>query len=121
MTRDELLDPEQIVKWLPAIFGKALQPTPVSTAVVTTSTSIALISKIIVPPNPARLGLMLYNNSANSGYFTFGSVSVSNSCSMIIATFANWNWPFSNFVYTGPISCIRNSGTGTVIVTEFSA
>lgn len=83
------------------------------------STSVLTISTTILPPNQNRLAFMLYNNSANSGYFTFSSVSSSNKCSFIVPTFANWYWPFSNIYFSGALSCIRNSGSGNVIVTEF--
>lgn len=122
MTRDELMDPNQIVQWLPQMLANVLVSTRVlstSSAIKTMSATVGTTSAIIIQANPDRKAFMLYNNSANSGYFTFGTVSNGSSCSFILATFANWQWSLPNIVYTGPISCIRNAGTGTVTITEF--
>lgn len=85
----------------------------------TVSANVALTSVVIVPPNSKRIGIMLYNNSANSGYVNFAATASSAACSVIIATFATWNWPFVDFCYTGQMSAIRNAGSGNFIVTEF--
>ncbi len=116
MTKDELMDPAVIGSWLSSIVRPIISTQAAVASIVTIGTS----SGIIVNSNSSRLGFMIYNNSANSGYFTFGTHSSSNSCSFIVATFANFSWtaPMS---YTGPIACVRNAGTGTVIVTEFLA
>lgn len=89
-----------------------------STATVSTSANVALSSVLISPANSSRRGFILYNNSANSVYITLAPTSGSSTCSLIIASFSNYT--FSSFVsYIGPISAIRNAGTGSVIVTEF--
>ncbi len=67
------------------------------------------------------MGFMLYNNSGNSCYVNFGATATSSACSIIIPTFAAWSWPFPHFCYVGPISAIRNAGSGTIIVTEFNS
>ena len=85
---------------------------------ITTSPVVNTTSVVIRAANSRRLGFILYNNSNNSAYVTFGPISAGNRCAIIITAFAAWIWPYK-FFYTGPISAIRNSGTGTFTVNEF--
>jgi hypothetical protein len=86
-------------------------------ASVFTSPVITTASKVIAPANNRRLGLILYNQSANSVYISFTAVgdSATTLCA-IIPSFQSWT--MQKPIYQGVISGIRNSGTGTVVVTE---
>jgi hypothetical protein len=89
--------------------------TPVSAAPLITT--VAAQSVVIAPANAKRKGFIIYNNSSNSMYVTFGPTSVSSACTVIIPTF-NQFVSLGAIAYQGPISGIRNSGTGSAIVTE---
>lgn len=84
----------------------------------TVSASIALVSVQVLAANTKRRGLTIYNNSANSVYLTWGATSSSNTCTRILATFTQFDM-FGPVVYLGPISAIRNAGSGTLILTEY--
>jgi hypothetical protein len=60
---------------------------------------------------------MIYNNSSNSCYITFGTTSTSAAPSFILATFANFVWQ-GPIIYQGPMAAIRNAGSGTITITE---
>lgn len=86
---------------------------------ITVSPVITTISVLIAPANAARKGLYLYNNSANTIYVSFATTcNSSNFMTFPIATFATWAMPLP--IYTGALAGIRNSGTGTIIVTELT-
>ncbi len=86
-------------------------------ATVTASTNILLVSVQFLSLNIKRRGLIIYNNSANSVYIAFDTTVNSNThMSIIIPTFASWVMPLP--VYLGPMSAIRNSGSGTLLITE---
>lgn len=88
-------------------------------AVITISPLITTVSLVVVAANAARVGLILYNNSANSVYLKFASVCTSSTCTLILATFAQYVM-LGPVVYTGVISGIRNAGTGSLVVTELT-
>lgn len=95
---------------LPKISGKAT---------ITVSPVITTVSQLIIAANPNRIGLILYNNSANSIYLAYGSAANSSTnMTKILATFANVT--MEQPIYTGAIYGIRNAGTGTVLVTELT-
>lgn len=81
------------------------------------TTNVLLISIVVLPANPNRKGFILYNNSANSVYVTYGATSSSASCTRLIPTFASWEVT-QGCIYTGIISAIRNAGSGTVVAYE---
>lgn len=86
------------------------------TAALTTSASIATTAVQVIGSNAARKGFRMYNNSANSVYFTYSAPPCgSGNITGILATFANYT---ETQPYTGPICAIRNAGTGTVTITE---
>lgn len=76
-----------------------------------TPTFNANVSTVVAANNPDRLGLILWNNSSNSAYIAFESVASSASPVAIVATFTSWAHP-PGAIYTGPVSMIRNAGTG---------
>lgn len=85
--------------------------------VTTVSPSVTTSSVVIVQANPRRRGIIIYNNSANSAYLTYGLTSASNTCTRILATFTQFEM-LGPVVYTGAIAAIRNAGSGTLIITE---
>lgn len=100
-------------------WSESTAPIAVSTAKITVSPVITTVSQPIIAPNPDRKGLTLYNNSANTVYCAYAPTTITTSIiTFQIATFASWTMP--DPVYTGVISGIRNSGTGTVIATELT-
>jgi hypothetical protein len=84
---------------------------------VTTSVSVTTASVLIATTNTSRKGFIIWNNSSNSIYLSFAPTSSSSTCTYILPTFASWvyNGPI---IYQGPISGIRNSGSGTVTLYE---
>lgn len=86
----------------------------------TTTASITTASVLVSPGDKRRLGFYIWNNSANSVYLSFDTVSTSASPTRILATFATWE-SVGGICYTGPISAIRNSGSGTVTLWELLA
>ncbi len=86
-------------------------------ATVTASASIALVSVQVLSLNSRRRGLVIYNNSANSVYVAFDTTcSSANHMTIIIPTFQSWVMPMP--IYQGPVAAIRNSGSGTLLITE---
>jgi hypothetical protein len=87
-----------------------------SASIINTA-SIAQTSVQILPANPNRRGLTIYNNGANSVYLAFDTfVSSATHMSIIIPTFAHWSCPLP--IYTGAMAAIRNAGTGMLMITE---
>lgn len=89
------------------------------TATATISASVLLVSQVVLPANTARKGFIIYNNSANSVYLTYGPVSTGSTCTRILATFTQYE-SLGPVVYTGQISAIRNAGAGTLVITELT-
>lgn len=97
--------------------------TVVATATVSVSPVITTSSVKIVNANPARKALVLYNNSANSVYLSTATPATSGTnLFYILPTFTQVSLTqlMPNTVYTGAIYGIRNAGTGSVVVTEFT-
>jgi hypothetical protein len=88
-----------------------------SKAIITTSSSVGLTSVQIIGANPGRRGIIIYNNSSNSAYITYGPSSVSSTPTRILATFSQFEM-LGPVVYTGVISAVRNAGSGTLTITE---
>ncbi len=88
----------------------------VSNAKITKTALITTVSQVIVPANPSRVGCLIWNPTANSVYIAYGPVCDGNKQTAIILT--NTTWAMPNPTYTGIISCIRNSGSGSIFVTE---
>lgn len=87
------------------------------TSTISVSATITTSSVKIIAANADRVGLILYNNSANSVYIALGSAANSNTnMSFIVPTFTSLVLPQP--IYTGDIYGIRNAGTGAVILTE---
>jgi hypothetical protein len=87
------------------------------TAKITVTSSIGITAVLGIDTNHLRIGAIIYNNSANSVYMAYGStVSTANYMTVIIPTFIQWVMPAP--IYYGPLSFVRNAGSGTVMVTE---
>lgn len=90
-----------------------------SASVVASATIGTTASVKVVAANARRVGLLLYNNSANSVYIKYGSAGdTGNDMTVIIPTFATWMMPTP--VYTGILYGKRNAGTGSVVATELT-
>lgn len=83
----------------------------------TTASVAATVSVLLAPANPSRVGFTIWNNVNNTAYVTFAATSSGSTPSFIIGAFSSFVW---NGVIcpTGPISAVRNSGTGTFTITE---
>lgn len=94
-------------------------PNTASAATLTVSAAVTTVSALVKISNPNRVGLYIYNNSANTVYINFGATANSNTNMVLpIATFATWVMPIP--IYYGQISAIRNTGTGTLLITELT-
>lgn len=86
------------------------------TALITAG-AVGLTSIQVVGFNSWRTGAIIYNNSANSVYMAYGSmVSSATFMTAIIPTFTQWVMPSPIFI--GPLSFVRNAGSGSVMITE---
>lgn len=83
----------------------------------TTSANVATTSVLIVQANLFRRCLYIWNNSSNSAYITFGPVSSGSTPTAIVPSFTSFVMN-AGPIYTGPISAIRNAGTGNMTTTE---
>lgn len=89
-------------------------------AVISVSPTITTLSQVVLASNPARVGMVIYNNSANTVYLSFADTANSGTkCGYALPSFTQLAF-LQGLIYTGTISGIRNAGTGTCVVTEFS-
>lgn len=89
-----------------------------SQAIVTASPNVLTSAIKILDANPARKGLILYNNSANSAYIKLGaSGNAGTDMSFIMATFTSFMLPVKP-IFTGELWAIRNAGSGVICCTE---
>jgi hypothetical protein len=104
-----------------AIDTQQFETAKATAATISVSQVVTTTSQTIVAANPNRIGLIIYNNSSNSIYLSYGGTPASSSIRMtrILATFAQM--VMEQPIYTGAIYGIRNSGTGTCLVTELTA
>jgi hypothetical protein len=103
-----------------ATMQSTVTPAVSQSCTVTASANVALVATKIVNANPNRIGMMLYNNSANTIYCKYGSSGNGGTdMTFPIATFATWTMPQP--IYTGAIWGIRNAGSGVVVATELFA
>lgn len=97
--------------------GTGLRKAARSVPAITGGVNVLLASVVIAPANPERLGMIIFNNSSNSVYVTFGATSASSTCTRLIPTFASWEC-LGSVIYTGVVSAIRNAGSGACIAYE---
>jgi hypothetical protein len=91
-------------------------PSSASRAVITKTAGITTTSQIIAEANPLRVGLIIWNPTGNSVYISYSDECTGATETDIIKTQTTWVMPAP--IYTGVISCKRNSGSGGVNVTE---
>lgn len=96
---------------------KTTIPSFTSCTMVSPAVNVLLVSVVIAPANANRKGFMIWNNSSNSAYVTFGPTSNSSTPNSIVPTFTTLTFIYG---YTGAISAIRNAGSGTCVVWEFT-
>jgi hypothetical protein len=70
----------------------------------------------VLAANPARVGFALYNDSGSYVYVKFGSSASSSSFTLKMAPNSVWHVPQAS--YSGVITGIWESATGTMRVTE---
>ncbi len=88
----------------------------VSTATIT-STTVATTSVQIAAANTNRHGLIIFNNKASPVFVNYGPNATTTGSSITIdnnLVYTHQAWG----MYTGALTAIRTSGTGTVTVTE---
>lgn len=93
------------------------------TATKFTANPAANTSADLIPANPLRRGMTIYNNSTNSLYVCIEKPAVAANLIGFCATNAGPTSLISFFgpgIYTGLITCIRNAGTGGVTAWEFT-
>ncbi len=90
-----------------------------STVTKSAGVNVLTTSVVIAPANSLRKGMIIFNNSANSAYVSLAATCVAATCTRLIATYTSWECFWTTY-YTGPISAIRNSGTGVMTVWEFT-
>ncbi len=85
--------------------------------IIVNTPSITTVSQVVLQANPVRKGLVIYNNSSNSVYIAFApTCSSASKMTLIIPTFSQYVMQLP--IYGGVISAIRNSGTGSLLITE---
>lgn len=95
----------------------SLNVEPCSGVTKTTSISVTTTSILLVGSNANRKGMYIWNNSSNSAYISFGTTSSGATPTFIVAAFSTLRFD-GPAIYTGPVSAIRNSGTGTMTTYE---
>lgn len=85
-------------------------------AKTTQSQPITTVSQVIALLNRNRIGLLIWNPTANSVYIAYGQTCSATTQTAIVP--ANSTWSMPEPIYTGAISCTRNAGSGSVNVTE---
>lgn len=84
---------------------------------IKTKVNVALASVKILDANANRQGLVIFNNSSNSTYLSYGVASIAAECAEILTTFNQMKMTGPG-VYTGEIHAIRNAGTGNCVCWE---
>ncbi len=98
--------------------GLSQAQTPASKIIKTTTASVTTVATEIIDVNKDRRGFAVWNNSSNSVYLTFGPTPCTSAApTVIVATFTSFQM-FGAVVWTGEICAIRNSGSGTITITE---
>lgn len=90
-----------------------------SSLVKVTVIHVTNISIVVLPANPERKMFFISHDSAGQVYFCFKQAASVGSATLFIDSKTNYQWPFTRYFYTGPISAIRASGNSDIVVTEF--
>lgn len=85
---------------------------------ITKTANITTVTQVILSANPNRVGLLIWNPTANSVYISYSLICDANSQTAIVAS--NTTWVMPEAIYTGPISCVRNAGSGGINITELT-
>lgn len=89
-----------------------------SSTATLTNVSASASSVTVIASNTSRLGAIIYNDSSATLYLKFGSTASTSSFTYLIPRNSTWEMPTR--VYTGIITGIWTSATGTARVTELS-
>lgn len=83
----------------------------------TITPAITTVSLKILDDTFDRKGAVLFNDSANSAYITYGPSATVLSPTKVIGPYADWHLP-GPAIWCGEISAIREDGTGSLVITE---
>lgn len=83
----------------------------------TTTVAISTTSVQFLDADANRKGAVIFNDSARSLYLTFGPTASVTGPTKIIGPYAEWHLP-GPAVWCGELSGIRESGSGSLVVTE---
>ena len=89
-----------------------------STAAVTSVASSATVVTLLAA-NPARLGLVIYNDSTAALHVKFGTAASTSSFTVQMATETVYTLP-DNPIYTGIVTGIWASANGFALITELT-
>ena len=95
------------------VFG--FNPSKPDTATLTQPT-VNNVSSLIAADNPARRGLIIVNTSGAKIFIAFAPTATTAAYTIDMANGSVWELPKDG--YTGDVSAIRASGSGTIRVTE---
>lgn len=83
----------------------------------TTTAAITTVSQKILDATFDRKGCIIFNDSDRSCYLTYGPTATIAASTKIVGPYAEWTVP-GPAVWCGEISAIRETGTGSLILTE---
>lgn len=102
-----------------ALYTSSTPIRTISTSATTVSNSLSATSSVLVSANANRKGLTIFNSLSTTVYIdSDGSVSAS-AYMLAIPPGGYFEMPASDALYTGELSAILTSGTGSVQVREF--
>lgn len=102
------------------VSGSTVLPSVASTATLS-NVSASASSVTVLAANSSRLGAQGYNESSAVCYLKFGSAASTTSYTIQIPANTAWYLDGSSMIYTGIITAVWSSATGTMRVTELTA
>lgn len=85
--------------------------------VKTTTAPILLVSQKVLDASCDRKGCIIFNDSANSAYITYGTTAVITGATTIIGPYASWEMT-GPAVWNGEVHAIREAGSGSLVITD---
>lgn len=83
----------------------------------TITASVTTSSSLILDADPDVKGTIIYNDSDDSVYLTYGPTAAVANATKVIGPHAAWDIP-GPAVWCGEISAIRESGSGVLVITS---
>lgn len=78
---------------------------------------VTTVSQKILDADANRKGAIIFNDSDNSLYLTYGATALVTVPTKIVGPYTTYDLP-GPAVWCGEIAAIRESGTGAVVITE---